>query len=229
MDIQANPDMQLGVEFFTKAVENKNKSRDAGRPIYDDREFIRIRFPADSKRMLVAPANEMHYVSHAKAQMTYAERFPASYQAFKDGAEEYVQGTILDEMTSITAAKRAELRAMNVKTVEQLAGLSNDQIKKAGMGARALVEDAKAYLEAAKGAGAMAAMQKQIEDLKAQLAATQGATEPVSSGPDEFDGFSDEDLKNMIRDAGGSVPRGNAGRATLVGALREIAEQKETA
>ncbi|MCU0905633.1 MAG: hypothetical protein MUE83_17460, partial [Tabrizicola sp.] len=59
-----DPDLTLGVEFFMKPVENKAKSKEAGRPIFEDREMVRIAFPGDSKREHVAPAHEMHYVSH---------------------------------------------------------------------------------------------------------------------------------------------------------------------
>lgn len=216
-----NPDTGLGVEFFTKAVEHPAKTREAGRPIFNDMEYVRISFPGDSKRELVAPASEMHYVSHAKQQMTYAERFAGSYAAFKDSNTEYVSGTPIDELTALTASKKAELKAMKIRTVEQLAGLPDVTIKKIGMGAREMVEQAQAFLAAASGTAEIAELRRQLAELQAAKAA------PETS--DEFSGFSEEDLKNMIQDAGGEVPRGNAKRETLVARLQEIAAQKTEA
>lgn len=220
-----NPDLALGVEFFTMAVENRAKSLDAGRPIFEDREMVRIAFPADNKRIHVAPANEMHYVAHARQQMTYAQRFEASYRAFKDANEDFVAGTPLKEAPFLTNAEREELKAQKIKTVEQLAGLPDVGVKKLGIGWREKVEQAKAYLESADGLSQIAALKAEIEALKAGKAEEKAAA-PVG---DQFAGFTDDDLKNMIRDAGGEVPRGNASRGKLIERLQEIAAEKEDA
>lgn len=216
-----NPDLSLGVEFFTKAVLNPNKTRDEGRSIFDDVEYVRISFPADQKRELVAPANEMHYVSHAKEQMTYAERFAGSYNAFKEENTDYVSGTPIDELPALTSAKKAELKTLKVRTVEQLAGLPDAAIKKMGMGARDMVEMAQAFLDAASGTAEIADLRRQLAEMKMKV----DAPKP----DDEFSDFSDDDLRNMIQDAGGEVPRGNARRETLVNRLQEIAAKKTEA
>jgi hypothetical protein len=226
MDPNQNPDLQLGVEFFLHAVLNPRKSKEAKRPVYDDKEYVRIRFPADNKRELVANAHEKHYNPHAKEQMTYAERFQPVYEAFKrDAGTEAVHGTPLAEVTFLTQAKRSELIAQNVKTVEQLAGLPDAVIKKLGMGARDMVESAKSYLQTASQQADTAALHARIAELEAQMAA-----EPVpheTATDDGFADFTDDDLKNMIRDAGRSVPSGPTNRAKLVVTLQEIAAAKE--
>ncbi len=222
MNDQVNPDMQLGVEFFTKSVELRAKSEEAGRPIHEDREFVRITFPADNKRELVAPAHEMHYVTHLREQVTYAERFKASYDAFKSDADNFTEGTPLSEAPFMTKSKIEELKHFKVRTVEQLAGLPDASMKRMGFGARDLRDKAQAYLDAAKGTSEVEALKARIAELEAiQLA-------PVKQ-QDPFEGFSDDDLKNMIRDAGGEVPKGNAKRETLIARLNEIAAEKEDA
>lgn len=227
MDPQNNPDLTLGVEFFTKAVENKRKSAAEGRPIFDDKEYVRIRFPADNKRELVAPAHEMHYVPHFRRQMTYAERFHAVYQKFKDDGSVLVQGTPLSELPFLTEARRSELRALNVQTAEQLANLPTAARKRVGIGAMQLMEQAKAYLETASGSAEVADLRRQLAELKAQMGQQQPAPAPVMADP--YEGFEAEDLKNMIRDAGGDVPSGNARRETLIARLEEIRAAKEDA
>lgn len=206
--------MPLHVEFFTDAVENPAKTEELGRPIYEDREFVRIKFPGDNKREHVAPAHEIHYVQEARAQMTYAEQYPQHYEVFKSGKADQVIGTPLDELTFLTAAQRSEMRALNVHTAEQLAALGDREINKFGPGFRDLKEKAAAYLDKATGNADVIELQRQVAELKAQLQG--GKPEPVE---DQFKDFSDEDLKNMIRDAGKSLPRGNAGRAKLIEAL----------
>lgn len=218
-----NPDMQLAVEFFNKPVEIPRKSKEQGRPIFEDRAYIRIRFPADSKRELVAPAHEMHYVSHAKQQMTYAERFKANYDAWMaDHAAEFLEGTPLAEATFLTEAKRAELRALNVKTVEQLAGLPQSSMRKLGMGGQALVQQAQDYLKRAEGVGEIEALKARIAELEAGEKAKPKAQKVTS----QLEGFGDDELKMMLADAGVEVD-GRWGRQRLEQELQALADAKE--
>lgn len=212
MDTQ-NTDVQLSVEFYVDPVENMAKSREAGRPIFEDREFIRIRFPADNKRELVAPADEVHYVQAERAQMKYSERFHQHYAAFKAQNVDFVSGTPLSEAPFLTKSKVSELAALNVKTMEQLSGLPDATIRKIGMGARDLVDQAQAYLSSANNISEIAELKRQIAELQ-------------KGKSDEFSDFSDADLKNMIKDAGGDVPRGMASRETLINALKAIVAEK---
>lgn len=222
MDTQ-NPDAALAVKFFTKAVENPRKTKAEGRPIFEDREYVSIRFPADNKRELVSPAHDMHFVAHFKDQMTYAERFKPIYDAFKSQLhDETVAGTPLSEMPSLTEAKRAELRAQNVRTVEQLAGLPDASMRRMGMGARALVDSAKDYLKRAEGTSEVAALRARIAELEARKT----PEAPKADIATEFDGLEDDDLRNMLADAGVTTD-GRWGRARLVEKLRELAKAKE--
>lgn len=215
-----NPDAGLGIKFFMKPVEHPAKSKAAGRPIFEDREFVSIIFPGDNKREHVAPAHEMHFSSHHRRQMTYAERFQPIYDAWKATGAEAGGGTPLSAVTFLTPARVEELRAARVLTVEQLAGLPDVTIKRLGMGARDLVEQAQAYLKAAEGVSQVAAMQTQIDELKQMLAATR-----VAPPTDPFADMERDDLFNMATDAGLN-PRANASRDSLVEMLNEAAKKK---
>lgn len=227
---QQNPDIALGVEFFTKPVEQLAESREKGRPIYKDEEYVRITFPADSKRELVAPAHEMHYVPHAKEQMTYAQRFQGSYEAFAESCEDFIAGTPLVALGGqLTEARIAELKALKINTIEQLAGLPDAARKRIGMGALELQEKAKSFLETAGDVAKTTALENELAELRAQIAGMQNTPSEKTHAPDPFEGLEDDDLKNLIRDSGGEVPRGRASRETLVDALNAIAAEKEAA
>lgn len=217
-----NPDLGLGVAFYIKAVENPRKSKAEGRPIYDQKEYVQIRFPADNKRELHAPAHELHYVPHFGRQVTYAERFPEVYKAFKDDDAAFVNGTPLAELPSINEAQRAELKAQRIHTVEQLAQLPDNLIKRMGMGARDMVEAAQAYLTTAKDVSEIAAMRRELEDLRRQVA---GKSEPAVN---QYDGLDDEDLRNALADAGVEVD-GRWGRKRLVQEIESLAAKKTEA
>lgn len=222
-----DPDLTLGVEFFMKPVEVPRKSKEAGRPIYEEREMVRIAFPGDNKREYVAPAHEMHYHNAARRQVTYAERFSDSYRKFKDDNSDQIVGTPIDHLPFLTISRRMEFKAAGIKTVEQLAGLPDVTIKKLGMGIREFVGQAQAYLKAAEGTSQVAAMQAQIDELKALLAGKSTAP-AVQDVVDPFEGLSRDDLFNMAQDAG-LEPRANASLDSLRSMLLDAAKKKEAA
>lgn len=228
----------LHVEFFTEATENPRKSREAGRPIFEDAEFVRIKIAGDPKNTLIAPANQVS----GPERLSYAERFPEHYRYFKDHLGTHVEGLPLTEMPWLTASKRAELKALNILTVEALAGLDGTMLQRIGIGARELKNQATAWLEKLDGsadAGKLAAelaardeliaqLQRDIAQLQAGGAVPQAAAPEVPNDPpppedDELLGenspfwaWDDEDIKNWIKDNSGARPAGNPGHKTLV-------------
>jgi hypothetical protein len=217
-----NPDMTLGVEFFVKAVENPRRSQEEGRAIYQDVEYVRITLPGDKNNEVVTPAHSMHYVPHMKRQMTYAERFRASYEAFKEERTDFVHGTPLSAVTIVSASEREELAQQKIRTVEQLAGLQDRAIAKLGPGWREKVERAQAFLRASEGTA-------EVDELKARIAQLEAMmTKAPAPAVDPFADFDREDLYNMALDAG-LEPRANASAETLKKMLSEAAAKKVAA
>jgi cell division protein FtsB len=241
----------LHVEFYMDTREIPNKSREAGRPIYEDIEMVKIRFAGDKYNVHVAPANEYGAKRDpmTNQRLTYAQQFPEHYRAFKDGIEFHGSGTPLSEAPFLTMAKRKELEAANVFTLEALAGLDGTFLQKLGMGARELKNQAEAYLETAKGtavatklAAENEAMKAQMEALKAQMAeliAAKGgdsgtiAVEPQATGPSPFDSWDDETIRLWIEEQGGEKPHHKCSHETLVAKADELnaalAKQQEAA
>jgi hypothetical protein len=132
-------DNKLYVQFYVRPVMNNFKSSEAGRPIYEEEEYIRIVIPGDSKTTVDCPVDE-----------TFRQRFPQQYDKFKRGLAQAVEGTPLEMWPQMTVGLCAELKAMNVTTVEQLAGLDDGKAQKI-MGSFDLRRRAQAFLDAAKG------------------------------------------------------------------------------
>jgi hypothetical protein len=144
-------------QFFTEAVKLEWKSRQEGRPIFEDREFVRIIIPGDRRSMAVEPVGEAH-----KA------RWPREYEAFRAGREAPVEGTPLSEwpVSLMSPARVQELAWFNLRTVEQLAAVNDAQLQNLGMGSRELRERARTWLEVAeKGAGPIERLISRNEDL----------------------------------------------------------------
>lgn len=233
------------VEFYVEPTENPAKSREAGRPIFEETEFVKLRFVGDPKSSFIAPANDAAGRDRDTGQsFTWAEKYPEHYRYFKASLDQTAaDGTPLSEVPWLTASKREELKALNIRTVEGLAGLDGTMLQRIGMGARELKNKAEAWLAAAAGnagnaklASELAARDEQIEALQRQMAdliaASKGTpltsvaeptvtTEPDVSGS-PFAQWQDDDIKNWIKDNTGSRPLGNPSHATLVARADEI-------
>jgi FtsZ-binding cell division protein ZapB len=230
----------LHVEFFMDAVENRNKSAEKGRPIFDDIEMIRIRVAGDPKSVLVAPANSASSVRDpvTNKRLSYADLHNAPYEAFRTGVEFRGSGTPLAELSFISVGKAEELRRLSIHTAEALAGLDGSNLQKLGMGARELKEQAETWLENAAGtaditrlAGENAALKDQMEALQEQL------DQMVGKGPDNetnlprtehpdgrspFEKWADQDIINWIAACGGKKPHHKCSHDTIVRLADEL-------
>lgn len=108
-------DKSVYVKFYTRPKENEAKSTEAGRPIYDDVDYVEIRTPGNSTNVVQRPVTEMD-----------RKRFPQQYAAFKAGDMEQITGTPLAEAPWITRSQVEELAYLRVRTMEQLANVNDD-------------------------------------------------------------------------------------------------------
>ena len=155
-------DEHLLVKFFMHPRLNQNKTKQAGRPIYEEIPYIQIMQPGNKDSIVIKPARAMERA-----------RFPEHFRKFEAReSQDTVEGTRLDEWAGITRSQAEELKFMNVKTVEQLAHMSDSNAQNV-MGLNMLKQKAKTYLESAeKNATAekFADLEAKYEDLVAKLA-----------------------------------------------------------
>ena len=157
-DVQ-NADEHLFVQFYEHEREP-----------YKGFDFVRIMNPGDKTNVYDQPATEAHKM-----------RFPRhwlAYQAAKNGGAGSALGVTLGEWVNerpddVTDGQVAELTMLGFQTVEQLAGASDHQIQRVGMGGMGLRERARNFLSARNAPAAvqaLAAAQGEIAALKAQMA-----------------------------------------------------------
>ena len=151
-----NGDQNLLVRFFMQPKQSSAKSLEAGRPIYVDREYIQIIQPGNKDSIIIRPASYLDI-----------NRFPEHYKKWKSRQddEEHLEGTLLEHWPAITRAQVEELRYFHIKTVEQLAAMS-DSNAQGLLGINVLRERAAEYLEASK----TQASADEVRALKAQNA-----------------------------------------------------------
>jgi hypothetical protein len=228
-----DPDTALVALFRLRAVENAAKSKEAGRPIFDDVEEVEIRGPG-SKDVKVFPATaisadivRMDPYTGAVREITYAERFAHQYRQFKAQAAQTKSGTLLEAVSFLPASRKAELRAFNIYTVEQLAQIDGQELKNLGMGGRDLKNSAQAYIDDAKSNIADLNLRARIEAVEARnqmleqdLAILQqkraDGPHPRETGEAQFDGMTDAELREYIKIHTGSAPVGQPAHKNLV-------------
>lgn len=154
-------DHKLHVTFRKEPILNRFKSTEAGRPVFDEVDYITIRTPGSQLCVIDAPVTAG----------TYLKRFGDKYAKWKAGQEQALSGTPLDSFPFLLGkvALIAELKAMNIHTVEQLAEVADNHVQTI-MGGQVLRQKAQDYIKGTSGTDAMLAkMQKENEDLKAQM------------------------------------------------------------
>src|SRR5687768_3965852 len=218
--------------FRMHTLPDKRATAEKGRPIHKDIEVVEIRMAANRQTIVVAPAHEVwRWVDgpNGREPITQAMRFAEQYKQFKASRTQSMAGTPIEELIGLTQAKRYELKALNIYTVETLAALDGKPLANLGMGGRDLKDLAQAYLDKAAGDVDVLKLASENAELKRRLEALEnarplgdetGGAPAVTSSP--FASWEADDIKAWIKDAKGSLPRGNPSQATLVGLADKI-------
>lgn len=152
---QTEMDKKLAVKFYKKAVHNKFRSKQEGRQIYDDIEYISIIIPGDNTTKIERPIKEEDKT-----------RFEIIWDKYKKKEDDLQNGTPLSLLPSISPAQVENFKSYQIYTIEQLSGLSEKSIQKIPQ-ARTLVTDANKFLE---GDNYVKVLENKIESLEAELA-----------------------------------------------------------
>lgn len=135
--VQFGSDEKLYVQFYRKSVMNAAKSKDAGRPVHEAVDFIKIQQPGE-RDCLDRPATQFDIA-----------RFRRHWEAYQQGRGEDVVGTPLATLFPYNPEIVDNLRHLKIMTVEVLAGLNMTQMQGIGTGGQTFVDAAKAFLAAA--------------------------------------------------------------------------------
>lgn len=161
----------LFVEFYEDAYEITHQSEVEGRPVYEQREFVRIIVPGNMTNVIERVCDEAD-----------KRRFPHEYARFKQGSSEKHEGTLLTVWPPINKSQIKESNYFSIYTVEQLSMLSDYNITKMGMGWQDLRRKAISWLAAAKDGAIVNKQSTEIEQLKQELASMR---EQLNATPDE--------------------------------------------
>ena len=158
---QSEADKKLMVIFYRDTIKNEPKSVEAGRPIFDEIDLVKI----------ITPGSRDSFVGDATEE--YQHRFPKQWAAYKSGRDQSAgSGTPLNQLPWLSIGQIAEFKAVNVHTVEQLVSMA-DAVSQKFMGHHAIKQRAQAYLDASKAAAPLLKLQAELEKRDEQIALLQ--------------------------------------------------------
>lgn len=163
---QQKMDEQLLVRFFLKPRQDPTASAEEGRPVFKDVVYVEIRVPG-SRDAVCRPAGAGDIA-----------RFQRHYDAFQSRTADVVEGTPLAEWPQMSRSQVEELSFYNVKTVEQLIAMS-DQNASQFMGLNTLKAKAKAWLD-------LTNEYKAAEELQAELSKRDSEIAELKAAVDEL-------------------------------------------
>jgi hypothetical protein len=168
-------DEKLFVRFYKAARHDAAASEAANRPIFKDTVCIKIAVPGDKLSVI-----------DREATQDDIKRFPKHYDKFSQGLEQTI-GTPLMQAGFLPETLVEELKFFKILTVEQLAN-APDSAGSQFVGFQDMKTKARAYLERANGASALAERltkveeeaqkkDREIEELRKLLKARKGQAE----------------------------------------------------
>lgn len=150
-------DKGVHARFYMHPQQDEQKSAAAGRPIFEETEFVEI----------IAAGNQTSIIRRPARQMD-KQRFQRQYEAFKAGHGDSDYGTILSEVPWITRSQVEELSYLRIRTLEQLANVSDSECGK-HVGLYELKSKAQKALAAAEGAAPLTELEQENKALKKTL------------------------------------------------------------
>lgn len=165
-------DDKLVVTFYRGTRLNRQKSREAGTPVFDPVDMVRIIQPGERDAAVYQATPE------------YQRRWPRQWAAYQADLEQDQGGTPLEMLFPTQPEIVATLKAIHVTTVQQLAELSDSAMDNVPMG-RTLVNNAKQYLAKAGEGSEYHSLKKENEDLKADLARVTAQVDDLAAKLDE--------------------------------------------
>jgi hypothetical protein len=223
-------DVSVTPVFKYIELENVPQSDIKGCEVRRSLEVVEIHTAGSRNSIPVFPV-DAQWRRDGNRVITYAERWPEQYRAFKEGGPQEALGTPLEMLREhgIKPEHISLCRAHRIYSIEALHNLSHDGIKALGIHANTLRGAATQFMAGRDG---FARVQAENEELRARLARLEGmVTPPVAEppshdpAPSDITTMGDGEIKDEIERLAGARPRGNPGRDTLERLLNEARSQ----
>lgn len=207
-------------------IENIPKSETAGHAVLEMREVVEVRFAGSNNYSPVFPSDGF-YRREGNKVITYAERWPDQYMAFKNGNPQEAAGTPLEMLRpyGITPEQLSLCRALKIYSIEALHHLEGQSLKNLGMMGNNLKDQCRKYMadrgNSTTALDKIAELERQIAELTARstvVPAAEPTPEEIADAVMEADlaALSADQLRDIIEKATGTKPDGRLSHGSLV-------------
>lgn len=156
--MEMKEDRPAWVKFEVRAVQRRNE---AGEAISVDVDFALVTPPYSKDCVELLAADWLKQcdvdVDAGRLPGAWRDQWKAAYKAWKEGQEPPVNGTALKGWSLLTPAQLQNLIQMGMRTVEDVAGMNDEGMRRYGMGSLELKNKAAAFLKAQSGPAKVAA------------------------------------------------------------------------
>lgn len=187
--------------FERVAVEDKRASLEAGHYVARDVDYALIT-PPYSKDVFKIKVSQwlpdlQQQVHNQRIPQQWADDYEKAYRAWQNGQEIPLRGSPIKGWGVLSPAQQETLIRMNILTVEDLAGINDEGIKRIGMGAVDLKTKAMAWLAQLNDKGPLT---QEIAAVKSENAILKSNIETLTKKVEELTAQS-----RVVRDETGTV------------------------
>jgi hypothetical protein len=173
-DFYASAGKLSPAEIFLKIEDDVERTRDENRPVCKEVEFIKI-------------FSDPHTIIERAITDDDKARYARLYERFKlTKVPTTVDGTALADLPWMPRARVEEFARVKIFSVEQLVDAKEEQIARAGMGAREDIAKAKAFLKSAKDTKIVARQAEELEQRDARIKSLEDEIKQLSNAIKEL-------------------------------------------
>lgn len=183
------------VRFETRAIEDRNASIEKGHYVTKNVDYALITPPFSkdcvSQEVTVWLKTMDENVSAGRLPSRWRDNYKQQYEAWKRNEDVPLDGTPIKGWPLLSPAQQANLIAINVRTVEDLAAINDEGQKRYGMGALDLKNKAQAWIKSASSLGSVvqenAALKTRVTDQEKTIKSMSEQLQELSSRLDQLD------------------------------------------
>lgn len=176
--VQERQDRPALVRFARRAVEDKKATLEQGKWVGKDVDFALITPPYSKDCIEIKveqwKQNMMQDVKAGRLPQAWQEHYLKAHEAWQNGQELPPTGTPIRGWGMLSPAQQEMLIRINILTIEDLAGINDEGVRRIGMGALDLKRKASAWIQQVNDKGPltqkMAAVEAENDSLKTQVA-----------------------------------------------------------
>jgi hypothetical protein len=155
------------VQFRQGMRINRRATLEAGRPVFIPQTLFCVRHPGERDETVVE-ATDFHKMTH-----------PRQWAAFEQGQAADAVGTPLAILFPGEPHICEHLRGLHIRTVEMLAELSEEGMRRIGMGAREWKGKAQKFIDAATSSAPLRQVEAQLEESRVEIDALKAQLQMV--------------------------------------------------